>query len=75
MMMMMMMMTMTIVIYCNLVSTRWQRSVVLYKNRNEIAQKEKQYTNIQKHGINKIDNKNVKQKTNINNIKKYKSSN
>ena len=33
-----------IFIYCNWFSTWWQRSVDLYKNRKETAQKEKQYT-------------------------------
>jgi len=30
-------------IYCNSVSTRWQWSVDLYRNRKETSQKEKQY--------------------------------
>ena len=45
---MMIMMIMIIFIYCNWVSTQWQWSVVLYKNRKETAQKEKQYTTTQK---------------------------
>jgi len=45
-------------IYCKWVSTRWQWSVDLYKNRKETGQKEKQYTKtIQKHRIHKIENK------------------
>jgi len=54
--------------YCNWVSTRWQWSVDLYKNRIETAQKEQQYTKIQKqYNITKY----TKQKTKLqNNIKR-----
>jgi len=38
-----------IFIYCSWVSTWWQWSVDLYKNRKETAQKEKQYKNSTKH--------------------------
>ena len=41
---MMMMMMIMIFIYWNWVSTRWQWSVDLYRNRKETALKEKQYT-------------------------------
>jgi hypothetical protein len=60
-----------IFIDCSWVSTRWQGSVDIYKNRKETAQKEKQYTKqytnntktIQKIRKHKVENKNTKQKT------------
>ena len=59
---MMIIMIMVILMYCNWVSTRWQWWVVLYKNRKETAQKEK---NIQRNTktiknteYTKLDNKN-----------------
>jgi len=58
--------------YCNWVSTRWQPSVNLYKNRKETAQKKKQDTKqYKKHRIHKTENKHQNKKANIkSNIKK-----
>ena len=52
-----------IFIYCNWVSTRWKRSVDLYKNSKDTAQKEKQYTKQHKN------TEYTKYKTNIQNKK------
>jgi len=59
-----------ILICCNWVSTRWQWSVDLNKNRKETVQKVKRHK--KKHRIHKIENKVQKHKKNI---KKQKSSN
>jgi hypothetical protein len=53
---------MKIFIYCNWVSTQWQWSVDLYKNRKETAQKEKQYKSNTKQRIHKIEEKYTKRK-------------
>jgi len=62
---------MTIFIYCSWVSTRWQRSVNLYKNRKEAAIYRRETihktTQIQRI-LQKIENKRAKQKKNF---KKY----
>jgi len=58
-------------IYSSWVSTRWQWSVDLYKNKKETAQNEKQYTKqykkIQKHRTYKTE-KNTKHRTYIQKI-------
>jgi len=48
----------TIFIYCSWVSTQWQRSVDLYKNRKETAiyRRGNNTQNSTKHRIHKIDN-------------------
>jgi hypothetical protein len=55
-----------------LVSTQWQWSVELYKNRKETAQNEKQYAKKpkqnKKHRIHKTENMNAKQKQTKKNI-------
>jgi len=54
-----------VVIDCNWVSSRWQCSVDLWKNRKQTEPKEKTtHKTIQKHRIHKIENKNTKQKIN-----------
>jgi len=63
-----------IFIYCNWVSTRWQWSVDLYKNRKETAQKEKQYIIYKNTEYTKYKKK-YKTKNETKNIKKHKSSN
>jgi hypothetical protein len=51
-------------IYSNWISTRWQWSVDLYKNRKETAQNEKQYTkNIKNTKTQNIQNRKQKYKT------------
>ena len=52
-------------IYCNWVSTCWQWSVGLYKNRDadSYVHKEKQHKTVQKQRIHKIEFKNRKQIT------------
>jgi hypothetical protein len=64
-------------IYYNWVSTPWQWSVDLDKNKQETVQKEKHYIKIQKikkHRIHKIENKNTKNR-HKNNVIKHKSGN
>ena len=56
-----------IFICCHWVSTRWQWSVDVYKNRKQTAQYEKQYTkqyknNTETQNTKKKKNKNTKQK-------------
>jgi len=55
-----------IFIDCNWVSTRWQWSVDLYKNRKETAsymQKEKQYTEQYKNNTQTQNTQNIRKKT------------
>ena len=59
--------------YWNWVSTRWQWSVNLYKNRKETAiyKKEAMHKTMQsKHRIHKIENRHKNKKTNITRILK-----
>jgi hypothetical protein len=69
-----------IFIYCSWVSTRWQWSVDLYRNRKETSQKEKQYTKQYKNNTKTRNTQNRKQKyqrkyKHKRSIKKSKSSN
>ena len=63
-----------LIIYCNWVSTLWQWSVDLCKNRKETAQKEKQYTKLYKNNTKTQNTQNRQQKYNTKNKhkKEYK---